>query len=267
PGTVLGLQTTGAGATAAALGTNTGNGTVGALSTVAVPTQIGNYLATFTSATAFSVVAPSGASAAGAVGVAFAALGIGFTLTAGGTAFAAGDTFTITAVASVGKPTATSAPGTNVGNGTCSAVSTNGYAPVLGIYTIEFDSATQFVVSNPSGGEIGHGVTGAAFTGGGLNFTITAGGTAFAPGDSFAVTVSPGAGLWIPCTATAVDGSQNAAGICYAVSDATLNNVAGAIVRRMCEVNASELIWDASMTPALQVAALALLATQGIVAR
>lgn len=267
PGTILGLQTTGATAAAAALGTNTGNGTFGAITPVSVPTQIGAYSVVFTSATAYTVTAPSGSTANGSTGVAFASLGIGFTITAGGTAFVVGDSFTLTSAATDGKPTVTAVAGTNTGNGTCSAVTANGYAASLGQYTVEFDDATHFVVSAPNGQEIGHGVAGTAFSAGGLNFTITAGGTAFVPGDSFVITVAAGAGLWVTCTATATDGSQNAAGICFGVSDASLNNVHGAIVTRQCEVNTSELVWDPSMNAASQAAALALLAVAGIIAR
>lgn len=268
PGTILGQQTTAATAVAAALGTNTGNGTFGAITPVTVPTQIGVYSVAFTSPTAFTVTAPSGATANGTAAVAFSALGIGFTITAGGTAFVAGDSFAITTPAAVGKPTAAAvAGGTNTGNGTSSAVTTTGYAPTVGVYTVEFDDATHFVVSGPNGQEIGHGVAGTAFTGGGLNFTITAGGTAFVPGDSFSVTVAAGAGKWVPCTASATDGSQNAAGICFGVSDASLNDVMGAIVVRQCEVNTSELVWDASMNAASQAAALVLLKANGIIPR
>ncbi|MFX1674057.1 head decoration protein [Paraburkholderia sp. A2WS-5] len=233
-----------------------------------VPTQIGVYSLVFTSATAFTVTAPSGATANGTTGVAFSALGIGFTITAGGTAFVAGDSFAITTTAAVGKPTAAAvAGGTNTGNGTCSAVTTTGYAPTLGAYAVEFDDATHFIVSAPNGQEIGHGVAGTAFSGGGLNFTITAGGTAFVPGDSFTVTVAAGTGKWVACTSTAVDGSQNAAGICFGVTDASLNDTYGAIVMRQCEVNISELVWDPSMTAANQAAALVLLQAQGIIGR
>lgn len=267
PGTVMGLQTTGATAAAAALGTNTGNGTFGSIAPVTVPTQIGVYSLVFTAATAFTVTAPDGATSTGSTGVAFSAMGIGFTITAGGTAFVAGDSFAVTTTAAVGKPTAAAVAGTNTGNGTSSAVTTTGYAPTLGQYTVEFDSATQFMVSAPNGQEIGHGVTGTAFSAGGLNFTITAGGTAFAPADSFVITVAPGVGLWVTCTATAVDGSQNAAGICFGLSDASLNNIHGAIVTRACEVNISELVWDPTMNATSQANALAQLAVLGIIGR
>jgi hypothetical protein len=226
------------------------------------------YSVLFTSPTAFTVTAPSGATAMGTVGVAFSALGIGFTITAGATAFVAGDTFAITTTEAVGNPAAAESAGiTNTGNGLCSAVAVNGYAPTLGVYTVEFEDATHFIVSGPSGQEIGHGTTGIAFSGGGLSFTISAGATAFNPGDSFTITVAPGAGKWVPCTATATDGSQNAAGICFGLSDASLNDVMGAIVVRECEVNASELVWDMSMSAVSQAAALEQLAVLGILAR
>ena len=193
PGTVLGQQTTGAAAVAAALGANAGNGTFGAITTVAVPTQIGAYGVLFTSPTAFTVTSPNGQTATGVVGTAFSALGIGFTITAGGTAFVANDSFTITTTAAVGKPTAAAVAGTNTGNGTVGSLTTNGYAPTVGVYSVEFDDATHFVVSAPNGQEIGHGVAGTPFSAGGLTFTITAGGTAFVPGDSFTVTVAASA--------------------------------------------------------------------------
>jgi hypothetical protein len=79
--------------------------------------------------------------------------------------------------------------GANTGNGTFSAITVTTPA-VIGNYVVEFDDPTHFVVNDPSGVEVGHGVVGAAFAAGGLGFTITAGGTAFAPADSFTVTVT-----------------------------------------------------------------------------
>jgi len=271
-GTVLGKQTTGASAVAAALGTNTGNGVFGAVTLVTVPTQIGVYTLTFTAATTFNVVAPNGASATGSTGVAFSALGIGFTITAGGTAFVAGDTFAITTVAALGKPTATAAAGgSNTGNGTSSAVTTTGYAPKLGVYDVSFvEPATNlgtFLVTDPAGQEVGHGVVGTAFNGGGLSFTIADGSTDFVSGDQFSVTVSAGAGKWLTSVATAVDGSQTPAGILFGTTDAILADKSAAAVVRSCEVNASELIWDSSYTAAAITAGLATLATLGIIAR
>ena len=267
-GTVLGRKTTGSSAIAAAIGANTGNGSFGAITPVTVPTQIGAYALAFTDATHFTVNAPNGTTATGTVGSAFSVLGIGFTITAGGTPFVAGDGFTITTTAATDKPSAAAAAnGGNTGNGTCSAVTTTGYAPTLGVYAVEFDDATHFVISGPNGQEVGHGVTGTAFSGGGLNFTITAGGTAFVAGDSFAITVTAGSGKWITSVSTAVDGSQVPAGILYGTVDASLADKACAVVVRSAEVNASELIWDPSYTPAQVTTGLATLSSIGIIAR
>jgi hypothetical protein len=98
-GTVLGQQTIGSGATAAALGTNTGNGTFGTIA-VASPAQVGGYVVQFADATHFVVEDPQGVEVGhGTTGVAFSAGGLGFTITAGGTAFVAGDSFTVTVAA------------------------------------------------------------------------------------------------------------------------------------------------------------------------
>lgn len=99
-GAVLGLQS--AYPIAAAAGaTNTGNGTAGALTT-SLTSQIGDYVLTATSDTVFALVDPQG-NALGdvTVGTAFAGE-IGVTVTAGTTAFVAGDTFTLTVSDAVG---------------------------------------------------------------------------------------------------------------------------------------------------------------------
>ncbi|KWN77066.1 head decoration protein [Burkholderia stagnalis] len=268
-GTVLGTVTSAVTATAAALGANTGNGTFGAITAQASPaTMIGVYNILFTAATAFTVTAPDGQTATGSTGVAFSALGIGFTITAGGTAFAANDTFTVTATATPGNPSVTSAAGgTNVGNGTLGSLTAAGYAAKVGVYAVEFDDATHFIVSDPFGAEVGHGTTGVAFKAGGLSFTITAGGTAFVPGDSFAVTVAAGSGKYKPFDPANTDGSQIPSGILFATKDVTTADKPCAVVARLAEVNASELVWPTGMSAAAITAALAQLKAIGILPR
>jgi hypothetical protein len=91
-----GVEATFVGASTAVAGSNTGNGTISAVTT-AVGAFAGTYKATFTAATAFSVTDPNGnVLAPGATGVAYSNKGIGFTITAGATPFVAGDSFTIT---------------------------------------------------------------------------------------------------------------------------------------------------------------------------
>lgn len=77
-------------------GANTGNGTIGTLSATAA-TLAGAWKVTFLTATTFSVNDPNGdAMKSGATGVAYTSNGLTFTITAGGTAFVANDSFTVT---------------------------------------------------------------------------------------------------------------------------------------------------------------------------
>jgi hypothetical protein len=104
-GTVMGQQTIG---TAAATpgkplgGANTGNGTCSAV-TVGANAMTGNYIITMLTATTFSVQAPNGDRLMdGATGTAYTDQ-LGFTITAGGTAFVAGDGFTMAVAAGSGN--------------------------------------------------------------------------------------------------------------------------------------------------------------------
>lgn len=101
-GLILGLTTTGltaVGAAQATPGANTGNGTMSAVALSQGVLQ-GVYLLQYNSATEFEVYTPAGDLVGeGRNGVAFALGGLGFTMTAGGTAFVAGDGFTITVAA------------------------------------------------------------------------------------------------------------------------------------------------------------------------
>jgi hypothetical protein len=95
-GTVLGQQSASPISAAAKAG-NTGNGTIGTLSVGASP-KVGVYTAIATDATHFAVTDPEGNVVGTATaGSAFSTGGqIAFTITAGGTAFVAGDEFDIT---------------------------------------------------------------------------------------------------------------------------------------------------------------------------
>jgi hypothetical protein len=172
---------------------------------------------------------------------------------------------TVLGQVSVGAAAA-AALGTNTGNGTFGAITVAAPA-VAGIYAVEFDDATHFVVSSPNGQEIGHGTTGAAFAAGGIGFTITAGGTPFAPGDSFKVTVAAGSGKWVPFDPTGNDGREVAGGILGSgYKDTTsADQVAAALVRGPARVNSNELVWGANVTTTPQkTAALAALKLLGI---
>jgi hypothetical protein len=156
--------------------------------------------------------------------------------------------------------------GTNTGNGTFGAI-TVAHPSIPGVYDVEFDDATHFVVSDPHGVEIGHGTTGAAFAAGGIGFTITAGGTAFVPGDSFTVTVAAGSGKYVVFDPTADDGREIASAILWSgYRDATSADKKATLnVRGPMRVNVGELVWGANVTTTPQkTAALASLAALGI---
>lgn len=268
-GTLIGIVTAALSAAAGTVGTNTGNGTIGTITVQAAPaSQIGTYTLLLTAPTTFIVTAPDGATSTGTTGVAFSALGIGFTLAAGGTAFVAGDSFTFTITQTQGNPTITSAPTAgNTGNGTLSSVTAAGYAATVGIYTIEFNDATHFVVNAPNGQLVGHGTTGSVFKAGGLSFTITAGGTAFVPADVLTITVAPGSAKLRPWDPANVDGTQIVAGVLGATKDATNADKPAAYAARACEVNTSELLYPTGASAAVIAQGLAGLRSLGIIPR
>jgi hypothetical protein len=101
-GQVLGQITKGAITAAAKSGGNTGNGTCTALS-LGVAAKVGAYTLTFTAATAFTITDPNGVQLANGVNGAYVDLQINLTITAGGTAFVAGDGFVITVAAGSNK--------------------------------------------------------------------------------------------------------------------------------------------------------------------
>lgn len=173
---------------------------------------------------------------------------------------------TVLGAQTVGTTAAAVALGSNTGNGTFSAITIA--APVQpGIYAIEFADATHFVVADPGGVEVSHGMTGSAFNAGGLGFTITAGATAFMPGDSFTVTIAGSTGKFAPLTLTAANGSQNVAGILFGARDTTNADKNAVAVTRLAEVNASELIWPVGATALQMATGTAQLKALGIIPR
>lgn len=145
------------------------------------------------------------------------------------------------------SPITAAAKAGNTGNGTIGTLSV-GASPKVGVYTAIATDATNFAVTDPEGNAVGTATVGSAFsTGGQINFTITAGGTAFAAGDEFDITVSDASGDYIGCVKTAVDGSQNPVAILADDADASSGPVTtGAYV--MGEFNGNALTFDASWT-------------------
>jgi len=139
--------------------------------------------------------------------------------------------------------------GTNTGNPTFGAIAV-GDPAIAGVYAMQMADATHFVVEDPLGVEVGHGVFGAAFAGGGLGFTATAGGTPCVAGDSFKLTVAAGSLKYVPYDPTGNDGREFAVAILGSeYRDATsADKRAAGVVNGPCRVNASELIWGPNVT-------------------
>jgi len=152
------------------------------------------------------------------------------------------------------QPVTAAATAGNTGNGTIGTLSV-GAAPKTGAYSLVATDATHFSVTDPEGVVLGNAVAGTPFTGSEINFTITAGGTAFVAGDSFTVTVSDAVGTYIESVKTASDGSQNPVAILADDADASVGPVStGGYVAG--EFNINSLTYDASWTPATLVTAL-----------
>lgn len=145
----------------------------------------------------------------------------------------------------IGAPTA--AAGANTGNGTISAVTGLANAQI-GLYKLTALSATSFAVVSPNGSRLADATVGTAYNDQ-IGFTITAGATAFAAGDTFNVTVAAGSGNYIQSVATAADGSQNPSAILADYADASGGPVT-APAYLTGEFNADKLVLDASWTVA-----------------
>jgi hypothetical protein len=147
------------------------------------------------------------------------------------------------------------ATGQNTGNGTIGAIST-GTGAKEGAYALRATGATTFTVTDPEGNALPNATVGTAYADAGLDFTITAGGTAFIAGDTFTLTVEDAIGEFILSVKTATDGSQVPSAILADFADATNGPVTtGAYV--MAEVNGNALHYDPSwsittLTPALR---------------
>lgn len=99
--------------------------------------------------------------------------------------------------------------GGNTGNGTIGSLARGANAKA-GDYILTCLDATalNFSVVAPDGTRLDDAVAGAAYENSHLGFEITDGGTGFAVGDSFTVTIAAGSGQYVTSLAAATDGSQ-----------------------------------------------------------
>lgn len=177
------------------------------------------------------------------------------------------ETGTVIGQQTIGAPSQSYA---GTGTGTMTGLAAGATAKV-GTYLakcITAGASAVFELIDPTGRQLAQVALGVAATGGpDLSFEINAGGTAFALGDTFTITVPAGVGTWAPLNLTATDGSQTAAGVLYARAFvAAGTNDDGSAVVRQAVVNANALIWPAGITAAQIAAGTSALAASGIIA-
>ena len=169
---------------------------------------------------------------------------------------------TVLGKVTVGAATS-AAKGTNTGNGAMGAVTLSAGAKV-GVFVLTIiepgSNVGQFMVEDPDGINIGHGTVAAAFSRGGLAFTLADGATDFVAGDQFDITVAAGSGKWVKYNQDATNGSQIAAGIAIDAYDATSADVDGVALVRGCEVADDALTWPSDIETGEKTTAIAQLA-------
>jgi len=165
----------------------------------------------------------------------------GTTITANGTGTGGIGTYTVSASQTVASTTITAAGAVaaayagNTGNGAMGAI-TLGAGAKAGVYSLTIVepgvNVGNFVVEDPDGLFVGQGDVAAAFSAGGLAFTLADGATDFVAGDGFTITVAGASGRYVAYSNAATDGREVAAAILYApLADSTANQNAAAIVR------------------------------------
>lgn len=193
----------------------------------------------------------------------------GTTITANGTGTGGTGTYTVSVSQTASSTTVTAAGAVataytgNTGNGTMGAITLSANSKP-GAYKLTIvepgTNVGNFVVEDPDGLFVGQGDVAAAFSAGGLAFTLADGATDFVAGDGFTITVASGSGRYVAYSDSATNGSEVAAAILYApLADSTSDQKAAVIVRD-AEV-------DASLLTGLDAAGIADLAKLGIVMR
>lgn len=165
---------------------------------------------------------------------------------------------------------AKTAGGANTGNGTMGSVTVSAGAKA-GVYRLRIvepgTNVGSFQVEDPDGIIIGVGVVAAAFSAGGLAFTLADGSTDFVVGDGFDITVAAGSGKFREIDFASAVGADAAVGILYDNVDASGGDQAATIMTRAAEVKSAELVWPSGATTNQKNAAIAQLALLGIVVR
>lgn len=148
---------------------------------------------------------------------------------------------------------AATAGGSNTGNGAMGAITVAGAAK-LGTYSLRITKAAanagDFEVYDPAGVLVGLGTVGAAFSGGGLAFTLADGATDFVVGDSFAIAVTALTEKYKLAARDATDGSNAPVAILADDADPSGGDVTCGIYKTG-EFNLNKLSFGTGLTAAL----------------
>jgi hypothetical protein len=129
------------------------------------------------------------------------------------------------------------------GNGTITGMAVGGRS-LPGAYVLTATSPTSFNVVDPLGAIRAPATVGVPYVSEVIGFEINAGGTAFAVGDAFTVTVASTAGEYLLSASAASDGSQNPVGILVENIDTSATGFNAATANALyieAEVNANSL--------------------------
>ena len=175
----------------------------------------------------------------------------------------------IIAILLAGTASASAGAG-NTGDGVMGAITVSGSAQA-GDYTltiIETEAAAgSFTVEAPDGTALATGDVGAAYSDGGLAFTLADGATDFIAGDTFTITVTVTGETYAEYNPAGTNGSENVAGILFDAVDASTAEADGVALVRDCEFHADEVTWKTGMTVGEIADATAELKKLGILAR
>lgn len=141
-----------------------------------------------------------------------------------------------TVVGRISKGAAVAAAGTNTGTGGVSGTITVTPLIMPGVYTFKCTTAATnggvFSVTTPTGERLLDAVVGTAYTSAHFSgITIADGGTDFALGDTFTVTVAAGSGKWKAFSASNTDGSETPRGILVHDCNATAGDKLASVFR------------------------------------
>lgn len=176
----------------------------------------------------------------------------------------------ITVNAGAGSVAAPAYVGTGNGGITMDAVAPVQQGAKVGAYTatciVAAANSGTFRVEDPDGYVLGDVVVAAVFNDD-IKFVINDGAVDYIVGDKFTITVTAGSGKYTILAPAALDGSHIAAAVLVDAVDATLADVAGAVVTRLAEVNGNELIYPGGITAPQKATAIAQMQALGIIVR